>query len=218
MEAETTTSNQAAQQSCRRCGACCVRGGPALHDPDIAVIHQGGVPLNSLYTIRPGERAYDNVSGGLFQVTRDIVKIKSAEGSRACMYYDDGQKACLIYEARPLQCRLQACWDNNALEGLYASMLLSRRTILENARWLCEMMDAHEEYCHFQPIHELVDRREEGDPEASAKLTEIVNYDAHFRDIAVSKGQVPADILDFLFGRPLARIIEDQFGIKVSRK
>jgi len=80
------------------------------------------------------------------------------------------------------------------------------------------MMDAHEEYCHFQPIHDLVDRREAGVPEASAKLTEIINYDAHFRDIAVSKGQVPADILEFLFGRPLARIIEDQFGIKVSRK
>ena len=202
---------------CQRCGECCMRGGPALHESDIELILSGDIPLNCLYTIRPGERAYDNVNGGLFQVTTDIIKIKSRADASACVFYDGAEKACRIYEKRPMECRLQACWDNTALQEAYAGERLSRREILINSEWLRELIIAHEERCHFQFIHELVEKREFGDTSAAAELTEIVNYDAQLRDLAVDKGQMPADLLDFLLGRPLAEIIQKQFGVKVKR-
>lgn len=203
--------------SCARCGQCCMKGGPALHEPDMEMIRSGDIPLTALYTIRPGERAYDNVSGGLFQVTADIVKIKSQADSPACRFYDPSEKACRIYASRPLECRLQACWDNSALEGAYADMRLSRRDILEGSAGLREMIIAHEEHCHFAVLHDLIDRRQAGEREAASRLTEIVNYDAHFRDLAVNKGSVAEELLDFLFGRPVAEILQQQFGIKVMR-
>lgn len=210
--------NQQERQECIRCGECCKRGGPALHEADFQRVSSGDIPLSALYTIRPGERAYDNIGGGLCQVDQDIVKIKSRGDSPACLFYDDSEKACLIYEKRPLECRLQACWDNSALEKAYASRRLSRRMILQNADWLMEMIDAYEEKCHFRIIHDLVDRREAGVEGAADALTEVVNYDAYFRDIAVNKGRVPREILDFLFGRPLADVLKQQFGVKVVRR
>jgi len=212
---ENTTQEK--QKTCQRCGECCIRGGPAIHEADAALILNGSIPLNQLYTIRPGERAYDNVNGGLFQVTTDIIKIISREGSQACVFYDDANNACRIYEKRPMECRLQACWDNAALQQAYTGDRLSRKEILVNSQWLRELIDAHEERCHFEFIYPLVESREAGDMSAAAELTEIVNYDAYFRDIAVSKGQVPADLLDFLLGRPLAEILQKQFGIKINR-
>jgi Fe-S-cluster containining protein len=195
-----------------------MRGGPALHAPDLELIENGALPLSALYTIRPGERAYDNVSGGIFQVTRDIVKVKPAEGSRACLFYEDARKACRIYENRPLECRLQACRDNTALEQAYADLRLCRGDILDTRPALAEMIHAHEEQCHFEVIHDLVERRDAGDADAARRLTEIVNYDHHFRGLAVEKGSLPADVLDFLFGRPLAGVLKDQFGVKISRR
>jgi len=204
--------------TCQRCGQCCMRGGPALHEPDVEFVRGSVLPLSSLYTIRPGERAYDNVGGGLFLVTRDIVKIKSKPGSAECLFYGSEASACRIYESRPLECRLQACWDTSALEGVYADMRLSRRAVLENAQWLCEMIDAHGEQCHFEKIRQLVAERDEGDASATAALTGIINYDAQFRRLAVEKGRVPEELLDFLFGKPLADILAEQFGVKVSRQ
>ncbi len=204
--------------TCQRCGQCCLRGGPALHEPDLELVRDSAVPLSGLYTIRPGERAYDNVGGGLFLVTSDIVKIKSKAGSAQCLFYDPEGSACRIYENRPLECRLQACWDTSALEGAYADMRLSRRAILENAQWLCEMIDAHDAQCHFEKVRQLVAERDEGDGSATAALTGIINYDAQFRRLAVEKGRVPEELLDFLFGRPLADILAQQFGVKVSRQ
>ncbi len=194
-----------------------MRGGPALHESDAELILNGSIPLDCLYTIRPGERAYDNVSGGLFQVTTDIIKIKSRADDTVCVFYDDTGHACMIYDSRPMECRLQACWDNTVLQEAYAGERLSRREILVNSEWLREFIIAHEERCHFQFIHELVEKREFGDASAAAELTEIINYDAQLRDLAVDKGQVPADLLDFLLGRPLAEILQKQFGVKIER-
>jgi Fe-S-cluster containining protein len=205
------------RQVCQRCGQCCIKGGPALHVPDLEWIERGEIPLTALFTIRPGERAYDNVSGGLFQVTADIVKIRSAEGSRSCLFYDEAEKACRIYGGRPLECRLQACWDSTAMEQAYADLRISRFEILQNRPRLMEMIEAHEEHCHFAAIHHLTELREAGDTEAAYRLSEIINYDHHFREIAVNRANIPADLLDFLIGRPLSRILKDQFGVKIVR-
>jgi len=76
---------------CQRCGACCKKGGPALHDEDRSIIEKGGIPLTALYTIREGELARDNVNGGVIRLPAEIIKIKSLEDSKTCMYFDDAQ-------------------------------------------------------------------------------------------------------------------------------
>jgi ribosomal protein L31E len=38
-------------------------------------------------------------------------------------------------------------------------------------------------------------------------IAEILNYDRHLRQLVVEKSQIDPEILDFLFGRPLEKIL-----------
>ncbi|MFP4453104.1 MAG: YkgJ family cysteine cluster protein, partial [Desulfobacterales bacterium] len=112
-------AGQTEQNKCIRCGTCCEKGGPALHMDDLKKVLDKSISPEKLYTIRKGEMVYDNVKGGLVKTPQEIVKIKSSQGSRACIYYEEEKKACRIYEIRPLECRIMACWDSAPSEASY---------------------------------------------------------------------------------------------------
>jgi hypothetical protein len=61
--------------TCRRCGRCCLQGGPALHRADLPLIGDGGIPLERLITIRRGELADNPVAGGVRATRVELVKI-----------------------------------------------------------------------------------------------------------------------------------------------
>ncbi len=70
--------------SCRRCGDCCQNGGPALHEEDMPLIQDGSIPLTSIVTLRPGERAYDQPAQKVLPLDAEILKIKGRDGKWTC--------------------------------------------------------------------------------------------------------------------------------------
>jgi Fe-S-cluster containining protein len=200
---------------CARCGTCCLKGGPALHDEDSGLVESGQIPLASLYTIRQGELARDNVSGGLICLDSEIIKIKNISGEQSCMYYDKALQSCRIYDHRPAECRALECWDNDAIIHMYAQNRLSRRNLLTSIPWVLELIQTHETRCSFTQIHRLISLREKGDPTGAKGLQVMVNEDAQFRLMLIEKGKIAQDMLDFLLGRPLAHTLLLDFGIKV---
>jgi Fe-S-cluster containining protein len=205
------------QAECARCGMCCSKGGPALHNEDLDVVDSGILPLTSLYTIRKGELAVDNIGGGLICLSSEIIKIKTHVNSTACMYFDGSSSSCGVYDGRPVECRVLECWNTDAVEYLYARNRLTREDVLKNIPWLMELVDTHETECAMGIVKSLVERREKGDPDAGPRLVELVRYDLHYRELLVEKGGLPSEMMEFLFGRPLADIIPRQFGVKVVR-
>jgi Fe-S-cluster containining protein len=202
---------------CDRCGTCCSKGGPALHDEDTDLVDSGQIPLTSLYTIRQGELARDNVSGGLIRLESEIIKIKSIPGSNACMYYDKANQSCRIYENRPVECRALECWDTGKLIRMYAEHRLDRKRLLTSISWVLELIQTHEGICSFAEICRLISLRGKGDPGGAEGLETIVNDDAKFRYMLIEKGKIPPDMLDFLLGRPLADTLNQQYGIRIER-
>jgi Fe-S-cluster containining protein len=202
---------------CRRCGTCCRKGGPALHGVDLDSVRGGAIPLSCLYTIRPGEVVTDNVCGGLSVADADIIKIKSKTDGVACVFFDQVDDSCRRYADRPLECREMACWDTEAIRGVYAWDRLDRGRIIEKIPALAELVAMHEAECNMGLIARLVDLRKNGDTHAAADIAGRISYDADLRKRAMSAQPGVAAILDFLFGRPLCLIIPLQFGVPVRR-
>lgn len=202
--------------TCRRCGTCCQKGGPALHLADLDLVLSGNIPLASLYTLRKGELVVDNISGTRVRLTSEIVKIKRRIDSPACIYLSDGDMSCDIYDRRSLECRTLECWNTGPIERIYGENRLTRQDILGNIAWLAELAAAHEDECPLARIEDLVEARAEGNPAGAAGLLQMIRYDGHFRDLAAEKGDLGPDLLEFLLGRPLAHIIHHQFGVKIN--
>ena len=202
---------------CQRCGTCCKKGGPALHIEDQPLIDRGGIPVTSLFTIRKGERAFDNINGGMIQLTDEIIKIKSMLKSSVCMYFNEADMSCRIYDHRPVECRILECWNTDKIKALYAYTRLTRALMVQKITWLAELVQTHEDRCSLERIQDLVNDRASDDPSAASELAEIINYDFHLRHLAAEKGGLSSEMADFLFGRPLADIIPRQFGVNVKK-
>lgn len=202
---------------CKRCGTCCKKGGPALHLEDKQIIDSGSIPLTALYTIRKGELARDNVNDRLICLTEEIVKIKSRPDASVCMFFNEADMSCGIYDDRPMECRTLECWNTAKIAAIYAQDRLTRALVLEKVEWLEDLVKTHESECDLDRIQNLANDREAGDADAASELTEMVNYDFHMRNIVTEKGNIAPDMLDFLFGRPLNEIISRQFKIKIEK-
>jgi len=203
---------------CIRCGVCCEKGGPGFHQADRALIDKGLIPSRCLFTIRQGEMAYDNVRGRLVPVDSDIIKLKGKGDSWTCMFFDEPGKQCSIYADRPLECRALKCWDTRELEKLYAEHRLTRADLMSEVEGLWDLIDSHHRRCDYARIQELI-KNLANDPEGDARreLAEIIKYDIEIRELVVSQGGLDPDMLDFLFGRPLAKTLP-KYGVKVQQQ
>ena len=195
---------------CRRCGTCCRKGGPSFHHADKALIKDGVIHSKYLYTIRKGEWAYDNVRQCLEPVSSDIIKIKEKNDSWICIFFDESQSACAIYENRPLECRALKCWDTRELEDLYAKKRLTRADLISEIEGLWSLIKDHQQRCNYEIIQKLVDaiKTNPGDAKARQKLSAIIQFDTEIRKLVVSNAGLEPEMLDFLFGRPLTRTIK----------
>lgn len=202
----TPPSTPDAAEHCRRCGTCCLKGGPVLHRADLALVRQGHLPLRDLMTICPGEPVHDNVRSRIRHTDRDLIKIKSHSGSSACRYYNAVQCACTIYDRRPVQCRALKCWDTAAIEDLYDQDRLSRKDLLGEIPGLWDLVDTHMRRCDHQAnvrrakqIHAAA----EGWQAAEQALLESIRFDQSLRDLIHAQGRPDPALLPFLLGRPL---------------
>lgn len=197
---------------CKRCGTCCRKGGPSLHAEDRHLVESGAVQIRHLFTIREGELARDNVSGGLSPVRGEIIKIKGQGGSWMCHFFDEEAAQCRIYTHRPLECRTLACWNTSALEEIYARNRLTREELLAGVTELLDLVSDHQRQCAYESLGKAVEAFIRAPDQVSRekarnRVLDAVRYDASLRQVAVEKGGVDAGQLDFLFGRPLTQTI-----------
>ncbi len=198
---------------CSRCGTCCQKGGPALHREDRHLVESGRIHTRDLYTIRRGEPVHDPIRGCLLPTRREIIKIKGQGGRWTCRCFDPAARTCRIYEERPLECRLLACWNTRPIERAYARGRLARRDLVGGVAGLWDVVAEHERRCDHYRLRRLLAPW----PEASAvrrrgEAAEIVRYDSELRVRAVARIGIEEEMLDFLFGRPLCRTLRPLHG------
>lgn len=181
------------------------------------LIEKGMIPSRYLYTIRKGELAHDNIKGCLMPVDSDIIKIKGKEQSWTCIFFDEPAKGCTIYDNRPLECKALKCWDTRELEQIYAKKRLTRKDLIAEVKGLWNLIKDHQARCDFTKIQRLIDDLTGAKKNhAQRKLREIIRYDAEIRKLVVARGGLDAEMLDFLFGRPLTKILSS-YGVKVHQ-
>jgi len=188
--------------SCKRCGTCCLKGGPAFHREDRELLESGRVKLVDIYTIREGEPVYDNVRGYISQAETDIIKIKGLNGTWTCRFLDQATRECRIYRDRPLECRVMKCWDTRDIESLYERDRLTRHDLIFSVKGLWELIEDHQSQCSY---HDLRNTIKEGflTEKDEAILMEMIKYDLAIRPLMVEKGQLKVEMMDFLLGRPM---------------
>lgn len=96
--------------NCRRCGACCLKGGPALHREDLPLLASAAITRSRLVTLCPGELAFipqaADQGGGLAgqigmlslaPLSHDVIKIKGVGAKNG----SPGQNSwtCVFYQA-----------------------------------------------------------------------------------------------------------------------
>jgi len=192
--------------TCRRCGVCCRKGGPALHLEDLPLAISGVVPRSALVTLRQGETARDNVTGRLVTLPREMVRIRASGKSPVCPFFREPGD-CLIHDHSPAECRALFCAAPDALMAMYETERMTRRDLISQASPLWELAQIHEERCPAgEAIRLCLAAR--GDPAAAVALAEMVRFDAAFRELCVEKAAIAPDELELYFGRPLAEIIK----------
>lgn len=199
------SSGSKIQTTCHRCGTCCRKGGPTLHIDDRPLVEQGRILLKDLFTIRTGEMAHDNVRGELIPVTTDHIKLKGRGDQWTCCHYDETSGGCSEYENRPLECRRLKCWDTIELEKIYGQELLGREDLLADVEGLWDLVSDHQQRCSYERARKLMNRLD-GDSRISARreLLQMIQYDIEIRRLVAEKGGPGAEMVEFLFGRPMS--------------
>ncbi|ABW67309.1 YkgJ family cysteine cluster protein [Desulfosudis oleivorans] len=196
----------AKQTTCARCGICCEKGGPAFHGCDRPILESGRIVLADLYTLRKGEPVFDNVANRPDTAPTDILKIRSANGMSACLFYQRADRSCGVYADRPLECRVLECWNPDGMAAIYQEDRLARKDLISGLSDLWEMVLAHEEVCAYARLSQSV---KEKNWEAVAYC---IRYDFQVRRLMVEKGNMDDRLFDFLFGMPLTVTLQ-RYGL-----
>lgn len=208
-----TESNQT---TCKQCGVCCTKGGPAFHGEDMALLTKGSIPRSNLITIRKGEFAYNPVAGKVEATESEIIKMKGSGGEWACCYYDTETQGCTIYESRPMACGVLQCWNPDASLALVGKNLLTRLEIVAGDELLTKLIQDYESSCPMIALNGLHDTLENDSKNCLKNLEEAVNRDLQFRNRVVVQSAAVLEEELFLFGRPLFQLLQP-FGLLTSQ-
>ena len=159
----------------------------------------------------------DTVNGGLTTTREEMVAIKEVSGvSGGCMLYDGEEKACRIYEKRPVQCASLKCWDTRDFMVVYKRPKSRRKDMIPDGA-LLGLIEAHEDRCGYSKVEDCVKHiRREGE-KAVERLIDLMKFDFNLRPFVSNKLGVDQDEMDFYFGRPLTETIS-MYGLKVIRE
>jgi len=193
---------------CSRCGTCCEKNSPALHQHDLSLITDGHIAKNQLITYRKGEWIYDNVADTLIKLDQEIIKPVM---KNTCIFYLPEKQSCKIYKNRPIECQIQLCSDPEPLKNVYQKKRLTRTDILSADSPLLELIEYHESNCSLKDI-----------PQSSKNITkglkdqwqQMIQFEYHFRyTLFQQTGMQQAD-MTFLLGRPIELLLR-QSGISL---
>ena len=206
------------RDQCTRCGECCLRSSPTLQMQDLDLVKRGIIKKRDLYTIRKGELVNDNINEGLTITPRELIKIREqAKGEKGgCIYYDEVEKACTIYEQRPVQCVAMKCWDEKDFLRVYESPK-PRRVDIVRDKILLRLIEEHEMKCSYSIIETYVRQIDFTGEKVLEKILELLRFDYHLRPFMSEKLGLDPGETDLFFGRPLIHTIR-MFGLKVTRE
>lgn len=193
------------ETACRRCGACCQKGGPALHAPDAALFSgPRALDLSQVVTLRAGEPALDQIRGQVLPLAAEILKLRGTGESWTCVFFDAGAKACGLYDRRPAECRALSCQDTSALAAMYDTDRLARRDLVPRGRGIVAVMNEHDALVPAARIAPLAEALRTGGQEAldaEAELVRMALADRAFRKSLSERAGIASEYHDFFFGR-----------------
>ena len=194
---------------CTRCGTCCRKGGPALHEEDKEILSAGHIGREHLITLRKGELAHSPISNRLEPIQNKLIKVAGKGKGWVCCFYDEKKSSCTLYAYRPLECRLLQCWDTDKLLSVIGKNTLTRADIISQDDPIASFIETHEKECSIQLAEDLISilLEKNDDPGSLAKLTSIVHQDLSLRSKAISEFGLSLESELFIFGRPLFKIL-----------
>ena len=198
---------------CERCGTCCKKGGPALHDEDKKLLEQKYIDRENLITIRKGEPVFSLEENMVEWTENEIVKLKGTRAEWSCIYYEQEHSSCSNYQHRPLECNLLKCWDTTELEAIAGKRLLNRIDIISENEPVMNYIQRHEKECSLIILRKLMTQSQKTfENNILAELTELVNKDLAIRSEVLADLNLTLDLELFYFGRPVFKILS-QFGL-----
>jgi Fe-S-cluster containining protein len=193
--------------SCRRCGVCCTKGGPALHAEDAALFSADRLSVQDLFCVRRGELAQDPRRGEVWPVDHDLIKIRGRHPSWACVFYAEHAE-CAIYDSRPAECRALSCDDPRALFAVMDTPYLSRWDLVDRACALGGCIAEHEALFPVAPALALAQTWKAGaDGAILAELTDMVRREWYFRRAFTERVRIADEDAWPFFGRPLWMVL-----------
>ncbi|PIE60064.1 MAG: hypothetical protein CSA32_00715 [Desulfobulbus propionicus] len=194
---------------CKRCGSCCLEGGPALHLQDAGLIDDGRLTFDHLVTIRSGELAVTPPGNKAEPVAGEFLKLQGRQGDWGCLFYEQVGARCTIYQNRPVACRVLECSAPEALLTIVGKNLLTRFHCIAADDPLLPLVKEHQAACPCPDLGE-VKRQIEGclsRDELVESLQEKVDLDLQYRQAAASYYQLSVHKELFYFGRPLFQLL-----------
>lgn len=195
--------------ACKRCGACCIKGGPVLHKEDLSLLSFGLLPPNVLVTIRKGEPVYHPTEDRLVELPMDIIKIRTKPQETACIFFNVSEMSCDIYQDRPLECRAFRCWDTQEAEGLFLTAVLSREDLFPSGSSFVEVIKAYDQRFPPKEIFSMIfEARDllDSAKEISSALQDVAEKDEMFRARVRGNFGIQETALDFFLGRSVSAL------------
>ncbi len=203
---------------CVRCGACCQGASPSLFAEDQRLFDEGLVTRAQVYTLRAGERVNLPLELGSMTLKDEVIKLREDPDTGHCLFYDEAEGGCRIYAERPLQCRAQACWDTADIQQvLKRSPKLARAHVVDPSEPVAPALVAHESHCSVVGLAEAFEDAAHGRADGVEVVIDALAYDEQLRPLLSEKLPLPAEELEFYFGRPLEQVVQ-QFGVRVVRE
>lgn len=207
----------AARPYCVRCGECCREGSPSLHLEDLGLWSQGLLSPRELFTLRQGELVHLNIEGRLGPLPDELVKIKQSPETGHCIFYREPDCSCSIYEHRPLQCRIQACWAPGSLEKLWPMQKLARRDLVRDDQEMLDLIRAHDDRCALDQLDAACREWHESAGEtALERILDQLRYDTALRALVMERLAIGEEEVQFFFGRSLIHLVR-AYGLRVDR-
>jgi len=201
---------------CVRCGHCCRQGSPSLHTEDLDLLREEKIPWDVLVTLRKGEPVRGLDSDKPFYLQEERIKLRERPGTGECVFFDAAEASCTIYADRPIQCRAQACWDEEEAKLILNEPLLTRRHIFADVKAFLELLEEHDARCSFDKMREVFEELKQTEGKTVDQVIELLAFDEHFREFVCEKMKIPAGIVDMVFGRSLSDRVR-LFGFKVEK-
>ena len=104
------------------------------------------------------------------------------------------------------------------MERIYAKRRLTREDLISDVEGLWDLIADHQERCDYDRIRDAIRELELDDNDTTRRqLAEIIKFDIEMRSLVVTRGGLDAEMLDFLFGRPLTNTLPN-YGIEVQQR